>query len=240
MGTSPVQLNKRSGREGGTAGERIVLMNDKKIFHKSTFDKISREKRDKIIRVATEELATKGLENAKMGNIATRLDISYGSMYSYFATKDDLIHTIIQAGVRMQRETMEPERDIDNTLDMIRHILRKSITVAQENPEMISIWCELSFQYNERFSLHVIELEKEGILQWKKILNRGSARGDISDTIDLDSAAYVLDSITANLMRAQISDHEKKKLSIHYGASGSEDILERVMNVIRRMLTGTV
>ncbi len=72
---------------------------DLKKHHKPTFDNISKEKRDRIINVATKEFALKGFENANINDIAKKAEISVGSLYKYFDNKQDLFLTIVNHNI---------------------------------------------------------------------------------------------------------------------------------------------
>ncbi|HOM88904.1 MAG TPA: TetR/AcrR family transcriptional regulator, partial [Spirochaetota bacterium] len=52
--------------------------------HKETFERISPEKRDRIITIATKEFAKNGFKGANINIIAKKAGISIGSMYNYF------------------------------------------------------------------------------------------------------------------------------------------------------------
>ena len=197
----------------------MVQEHVKKQFHKETFDNIPESKREKIIAAALEEFAAKGLDNAKIDNIAKKAGISYGSMYTYFTSKDDLIHTIIRKGFDMQREVMMSGLMKGGTFERIESILRLSQKVAMDNPGIISLWVEMSFSHNERFSNHLFEMEAEGTGIWKEIINDGKKSGEIPADVDTDAAAYILDSIVSNLMKAHISNHEMKKITNDFPAS---------------------
>ena len=53
-------------------------------LHKAAFDKLPQEKRDRIVRVATQEFANNGFENTSIQQIAKKSEISVGSVYKYF------------------------------------------------------------------------------------------------------------------------------------------------------------
>ena len=207
-------------------------------FHKDTFDNIPESKRDKIIAAAIEEFADKGLDNSKIDNIAKKAGISYGSMYNYFTSKDDLIHTIIRIGFDIQREVLITGMMKSGAFERIESILHLSQKVAFENPGIISLWLEMSFSHNERFSNHLFEMEAEGTSVWKEIINDGKKAGEIPADVDTDAAAYILDSIVANIMKAHISDHEMKKIVNDFPGSdiAKGEHIDSLMPLIKSIL----
>jgi AcrR family transcriptional regulator len=55
------------------------------------------QRRDEIIAAAKEVFATKGFHATTIADIAKEAGLSYGSIYWYFDSKDDLFHTLIAA-----------------------------------------------------------------------------------------------------------------------------------------------
>ena len=64
------------------------------VFHKSTFDKISPDKRDKILNVAVHEFASCGFENANINTIAKKAGVSRTAFYRNYTSKDDVVREI--------------------------------------------------------------------------------------------------------------------------------------------------
>lgn len=210
-----------------------------KKYYSETFEKIPGEKSERILRLSLEEFRRKGLSDTRIDDIAKKAGISHGSMYTYFASKDDLIRTIIQRGHQVQRQAFSGSEE--KTLDVfenIERILSTSLSTAVKDPDSISIWLELSFEYNARFSEDTLVLEKEGITFWKDIIKQGIEEGSISDRIDAAAAAFCVDGIVGTLMKSYISNHEKEKLYMHFGDIPTEMIVKKIMTVIRGMLQG--
>jgi AcrR family transcriptional regulator len=59
-------------------------------LYKAAFDKIPKEKRDRILSVAIKEFADNGFENTSIQQIAKKAGISVGSVYKYFENKETL------------------------------------------------------------------------------------------------------------------------------------------------------
>ncbi len=213
----------------------------KKKHHKNTFDNIPIEKKEKILRVAISELSKKGLSNARIKDIAEKAGISYGSMYNYFSTKDDLVRTVIQKGWEFQKKVFsEAKEESDNLFDRIETILHQAQKYSRENPELISIWREIGHGYNSRFVHISFELEKEGANFWKDLIKQGIESGDISKDIDVNSAAFCIDSIFSSMMKSYISDFQKNLLSMFFSDDkkrSDEDIVKSLMLNIRSLLS---
>ncbi|MFW5771496.1 MAG: TetR/AcrR family transcriptional regulator [Spirochaetota bacterium] len=207
-----------------------------KKYYSETFEKIPGEKSERILRLSLEEFRRKGLSDTRIDDIAKKAGISHGSMYTYFASKDDLIRTIIQRGHHVQRQAFSgnEEKTMD-VFEIIERILSTSLSIAVNDPDSISIWLELSFEYNARFSEDTLVLEKEGIAFWKDIIQQGIEEGSIRNRIDADAAAFCVDGIVGTLMKSYISNHEKAKLYAHFGDISTEVMVKKIMTVIRGM-----
>ncbi len=210
-----------------------------KKFHKETFDNIPEEKRDKILRTALREFSKNGLVGTKVGDIAKEAGISHGSMYSYFPTKDALINTMILKGYELQREGLLGKWPTRGTIfDRLASIISYAQQLAKHDHDLIAIWCEMSFEFNARFSKLVITMEKEGIQFWKRFIEEGIEEGSIDKNIDRDAAAFIIDSTIGVLMRGYISKHEQAKLGIHFenALENDEVIIEKLMSPLKKML----
>ena len=64
--------------------------------------KISESKRDRILAIATTE-SRKGFKGANINEIARKANISIGSMYTYFETKENLYLTVIDESTNTRK-----------------------------------------------------------------------------------------------------------------------------------------
>lgn len=63
------------------------------------FDKLDAHRKKSILAAAAEEFGEHGFANASYNRIIERAGISKGAMYYYFADKDDLYRTVLEAAV---------------------------------------------------------------------------------------------------------------------------------------------
>ncbi len=208
----------------------------KKKYHKDTFDNIPEEKRLRLIGASVKVMGSRGFSNAKIEDIAQEMGVSYGSIYTYFATKEDLVHTIITMGIELQRKTFEPLGDSVDTFSHIRSIFERSLKIGREQPELICLWHESSLPYNAQYSDHTSELYRQGVLEWKSVLKKGIARGEVRKDIDIDVIAFMMNAIAAQLLRYNMSDFQKSKHRVHFSRN-REDPIPDIMDNLKKMLT---
>ncbi|MBN2158078.1 MAG: TetR/AcrR family transcriptional regulator [Spirochaetes bacterium] len=207
----------------------------KKKYHKETFEKISEEKRNRLIETCIKLAGRNGLANTKIEDIAKEMGISYGSIYSYFASKEDLGHTIITRGIELEMRTFEQPANFTDTFSHIQAVFERSLKIGLEQPELICLWHEVSLPYNHQYSGHTTELFRLGVVEWKEILKKGVARGDIRKDIDIDTMAFILNAIASQLLRYNMSEYQKMKRTIHFSRNQDNPIPD-IMAELKKML----
>lgn len=86
------------------------------------FEKIDKEKRDRIIYVALKEFANNEYEKVSINKIIKKADISRGSFYTYFIDKEDLFLYIVKDYVELMY-TFVKERFYFNKKDIFETII---------------------------------------------------------------------------------------------------------------------
>ena len=131
--------------------------------HKDAFDRISEERRERILEVGTEEFSSKGYENANINVIAKNAGISIGLMYKYFATKEDLFITCIQRGMRILSQVIEEIMASDDKLLVkAEKLIRATCVHSKRNANYIRLYNEIASEKDsERTQMLVREIESE-------------------------------------------------------------------------------
>lgn len=79
--------------------------------------KAGSEKREAILRAATQTFATKGYFNSKVADIAAAAGIADGTVYLYFKSKDEILHSIFDQA--MERFISEGKAELANIHDPV-------------------------------------------------------------------------------------------------------------------------
>jgi TetR/AcrR family transcriptional regulator len=97
-------------------------------------DKLTEEK---IFEAATEEFVDKGMDGARMQDIATRAGINKALLHYYFRTKDHLFNAVFEMIARKILKKFAPVFDENLSLEeKIRFFFREHISFLQENPKL--------------------------------------------------------------------------------------------------------
>jgi TetR/AcrR family transcriptional regulator len=92
---------------------------------------------DRIFEAATEVFVDKGMDGARMQDIASRADINKALLHYYFRTKDQLFNAVFEMIARKILKKFAPVFDKNLSLeDKIRFFFREHISFLQENPKL--------------------------------------------------------------------------------------------------------
>lgn len=204
------------------------------VFHKSTFDKISPDKRDKILTVAVQEFATCGFENANINTIAKKAGVSVGSLYKYFDTKSDLFLTCINYGIN-NLETLLGDvisSDVD-IMEKFERILRTAMAFSRQSSEMIMLYNEFTTESNAELGKQLVEkMEALTAKAYKEAIVQGQVEGEVRADIDPGMAAFLVDNLLMNVQFSYACAYYKERFCCYAG----NDIFEKDAFVIENIL----
>jgi len=92
---------------------------------------------EKIFEAATDVFVEKGLDGARMQDIATHAGINKALLHYYFRTKDQLFNTVFEMIARKIFKKFAPVFDENLSLEeKIRFFFKEHISFLQENPRL--------------------------------------------------------------------------------------------------------
>jgi len=179
---------------------------------KNTFLNLPKEKQDKIINVAIEELKICNYKEITIDNIVMKAGISKGSFYQYFTNKDDLYKHIFSIYGEMKKEVLELI-EIEPTEMELKSYLCKIVIHGQNFEDELDDDHMLKHKFFNECSQ---ELKKElmsevipkGIKLVKNILEKYKAYGKIREKANLDIGAYLIVMSVVNLEEYPYLDNE--------------------------------
>ena len=202
--------------------------------HKPTFDNIAPEKRRRILDAATVEFSQHGFENANMTVIAKKAQVSVGSLYKYFESKQDLFLTVVQHSIRSMTELLDrlavSQEDI---LVKVERIIREIQRTSKESAVLLRLYNGMTAEINPRFaSQFAYEMESLTARIYRVAIEEGKKAGDIREDIDAPFAAWLLDNIFMSLQFSYACDYYIERFRIYAGS----DITERDDFVVEQCL----
>jgi TetR/AcrR family fatty acid metabolism transcriptional regulator len=148
----------------------------------------SGEKYDRILEAAVEVIAEKGMQNARISDIASRAGIADGTVYLYFENKNHILRTALDLVFKefSQRVSASLEH-ITDPIEQLRIIARLHLEVLLSHRNLAVILqteVRQSARFIEEFShqalVDYINLVREAI---RKGQREGSIRAEISDRV---------------------------------------------------------
>jgi TetR/AcrR family fatty acid metabolism transcriptional regulator len=143
------------------------------------------DKRSRILDAAVQAFSQNGYHATRMSDIAKAADVADGTVYLYFAGKEELLSTIFED--RMSRFLQVGRAKlarIDGALAKLRRVIELHLEDLGHNPELTTV-----FQIELRHSSRFMELYSRGQLRdyfqlIAEILDEGQREGEIRAGLD--------------------------------------------------------
>lgn len=211
-------------------------------YHKEAFDKISDAKRQKILKIATEEFAKKGFTATNINVIARNAGISIGSIYNYFNTKEDLFLTVIDDGYsQLERILMETDLGTGDIFDKLERILGIAQRFSRDNPDIIQVYLNLTSEGLSHLSQKLSrKIENIGAWFYRQQLEKAKAENVVDPDLDVDVTSLCIDNIILLLQFSYTSEYYKERLKTFIGEDALDDderIIRGIMRFVRSALS---
>jgi TetR/AcrR family transcriptional regulator len=164
-----------------------------------TFSNLSSEKRNKIVQCAIENFARNGYTGTSMDSVAEAAQIAKGALYRYFTGKEDMymlvVDTLVDDMNTYAMEFLDKHREADVFTAMRDHLvsiyeLVKRFSVHRQ------VMCNVLYEEDLEFKGDVLAKFGKLTTQYTRLLlQRGIARGEVRDDLDLDVAAFMIESV---------------------------------------------
>jgi len=161
------------------------------------------DKREAILRAAIKVFARKGYFNSKVADIAGQAGIADGTVYLYFKSKDEILHSIFDRA--MSEFIAEGRREIDAIEDPVGRLRR----IAELHLERLGADRDLAvvFQVELRGSTkHMQEFSAAGFAEYLDIIRKtisdgqraGSLRANVKPVVAAKILYGALDEMVTN------------------------------------------
>ena len=205
---------------------------------KAAFDKIPKEKRDRILNVAIEEFANNGFENTSILQIAKKSGISVGSVYKYFENKETLFSMVVREGLSSIEELlMSLAGSSEDILVKAEKIIRSLLEYSRQNPELVKLYCQLTTSDNSAFLNSLSQrIEAVSASVYTATISKAQDTGDVRDDISPAFFAFLLDNIFMMLQFSTACDYYKERFYIYTGKQATESddlIVEQTLKFLK-------
>lgn len=212
-------------------------------FHRELFERIPETKRDRLLAVAIEEFSEHGLSDANINHIAKRSGISIGSLYQYFASKDDLYLTVVQYGLSALEEALNPILESKKTaLEKIECIIDTIFEKTQQQKSLTRLYNRFTSEGNSELARTLASrLETMTAHAYARLLLQAKKEGSMDKNADEQAFAFCMDNIFLILQFSLSSEYYRDRLELYMGKKIHEEqdrLKNTVMAFIRNALGG--
>lgn len=173
-------------------------------------------RRSEILETAAAVFARKGVAGATVRDIAEEAHMLSGSLYHYFASKDQMVEEILRFGFdELVRGYSEAIADNSSMRQAIREVVRTGVRFMVQQPVVGTIIRNDSraLQQSERFAF--IGEYKDALRRLvTDALARGVAAGELRVDLDMEVTYYVLsDAILGGARYPSLGDRSADELA---------------------------
>lgn len=208
-------------------------------FHTQRFDRISPEKREKILSTAIAEFADLGFTNANTNEIARKAQISVGALYKYFPTKEDFFLSVVNFATEkltsILDEIMAPPSPLE---EKIENIIRTILHHSRINRNLIKLYNEITSQKNTDLIKRLsTQMESVSARYYCEMIRKAKSLGTIPEDIDEEIYAFLLDNLFITLQFSYSCDYYAERMKVYGGENIGEDderVIAQTMKFIKR------
>lgn len=213
-----------------------------KIFHNSVFERIPETKRKRILTMAIEEFAEKGFSTANINVIAEKCEISVGSMYKYFNSKEDLYLTVVNLCFNTLEETLRPILDSNGSVfEKINQIIDKIFSNRVEHQQLNKLYTRFTTEGDMKLAEKLaVKIETITANAYSSLLRQAKEEGIISKDADERVFAFCIDNIFLILQFSLSSNYFQNRFKIYLGNESNDNyeyIKDQINLFIKRALT---
>ncbi|HEX3027288.1 MAG TPA: TetR/AcrR family transcriptional regulator [Clostridia bacterium] len=201
---------------------------------KELFSKIREEKRSRILTAATNEFAKNGFEHTNVNEIAKNAEVSVGSLYKYFDSKQDIFLTTVRYCASILKTILDKVmKDDDDWQVKVEKIIRVIQVHSRENKVIIQLYNEMATQSNSGIVIETVaEVESLSAELYSGLIEREQKKGGIRSDCDSRMFAFFLDNLFMMLQFSYACDYYRERFKVFV----SSDILQRDNFVAEQML----
>lgn len=193
-------------------------------YHKENFDKLSEEKRNKILDAAITEFSDYGYNSANINKIAQNAGVSIGSMYKYFNNKQDLYLSIINFSVEKLKAILNEIINCNyDFLVTIEKIIKAIQVFSRSDTSLTRLYNGMATENNSEL-VWKIASSMEGVTAklYANIIKSAQDNGKIRKDINSSYFAFFLDNLFIMLQFSYACEYYKERLKLFI----SEDVFE--------------
>ncbi|MDH3621525.1 MAG: TetR/AcrR family transcriptional regulator [Gammaproteobacteria bacterium] len=146
-------------------------------------------------------IAKHGMEGVTMRAVAAEAGLSYGSLFHYFESKDDLLMHAVRHLTSQQTQRINDYESQYSGLKALEHLLCDDAIVSESSRDSWTVW--LTFQYKVALDASFAEMHAELVRGWLDriigLLSEAQAAGEIGGKVDIEFEAMAVWAYSAGV-----------------------------------------
>ena len=184
------------------------MENSRRKEKQNPFETTSPARRQRIFEAAIHEFATKGFNAANINIIARAAGVSIGSMYSYFASKEDLFLQVMEYCLQRMYQLLSKVNREQGVVETFREMLSIARDAARQYPEMNQIYLDCSSQSLVSLSEQLSrDAEAVTVELYAQILTEDQEKGRVREDLDIAAVAFMLDNLVMMYQFSFVSNY---------------------------------
>ena len=184
-----------------------------------TFQNLSKDKQERITRIAVEEFSEKGYAQASINSIVSRLGIAKGSIFQYFGDKKGLFIFAFNISMNMVKDylrTVRNQTKTENIFTRLEATLLAGLIFLQKHPVIYRLYIRIMFEYEIPFRNEILlSLREYSLKYFSSLLTDAVKNGELRKNINIGKACFVLDAVMDRFLQARTISHLDAGLGIY-------------------------
>jgi len=198
-------------------------------------DELRSRRKQKMVEGASRLFARLGYSQCDMDRIASRLRVAKGTVYLYFASKEELFLACVDWGMtQLQQKIKEVEETTTDPFERIARAIRTYLTFFAENPQYVELLIQERAIFKDRKRPTYFEHRDSARARWRgfyqDLVDRGILRSDLNvDTLLETIGNLVYGTMFTNhfLGNPSIDEQQSKMLDIIFRGILNEPVQKR-------------
>ncbi len=211
-----------------------------RVFHKPTFERIPEERQERILRESIKEFAANGYLGTNINAIAENAGISIGSMYSYFASKEDLFLTIVNRQFALLERLLSSIDTETSFFLILEELFRVTMKSALQHPELSQIYLNITTSPLAAMASRISgTMEGHMAVFLRRIIGQAKQAGEIEPGLNEDFLAFCIDNLLMMFQFSFSSEYYRQRMRLYLGEKLSEDgeeLIRQSVGFVRNQL----
>jgi len=162
--------------------------------------------REKFAEATMRLVARQGLEGVTMRAVAAEAGLSYGSLFHYFNSKDELLMHAVRLSTELQTRRINAYASRYSGLKALEHLLCDDAIINESSKDDWIVW--LTFLYKAALQESFAETYAELIDGWQaritQLLQDAQQAGEIRRELDIDFEAIAIWAYSAGISQLSL------------------------------------